>query len=358
MELLRQTFFNLDAHGASLRVLRTEVVVYMDDTTTPLLPFFGGHEQPIWASAAHVGRTLFASLAGCDLPVQSLNLFNTSRMVRCSLPLDELNRVDFASIRLGLSLNYLTELSLRVSDRHVDDQIYKGLLEEFAQDDLDGLRSLLQACPSIQKLDLAHFSRVFIAKGWKRHGRILQALTQSNLRYLHCLTLQGLDLTERELLITLQGFATLRRLSLRYISLKKGSFTPIFDYCTVVSSMEQLEFDSLTHKVDLHGDLEPRIVRFYPPWVVRSEDFPLYNEEIPEYPESRASYRRALDDSTDRRIKHDFFHDVFDVSYVNSWNQDMKSRFGHLRGKTGMPSCLQPHVLPERTWQYIDLDET
>jgi hypothetical protein len=127
VELLRQAFSNLDAYGASLHVLRIEVVVYTVDTTTPLLPIFGGIEKPIWDSAAHSSHALFASLAGCDLPVQSLNLFNTSRMVRCSLPLDELNRVDFASIRLGLSLNHLMELSLRVSDRHVDGRIYKGL---------------------------------------------------------------------------------------------------------------------------------------------------------------------------------------------------------------------------------------
>jgi hypothetical protein len=164
VELLRQAFSNLDAYGASLRVLRSEVAIYIDDTTTPRLPIFGRDEKPIWDSASHVSRTLFASLADCDLPIQSLNLFNISRMVRCSLPLEELNRVDFASIRLGLSLNHLTELSLRVSDRHVDDLIYKGLPEEFVQDNFDGLKSFLRTCPSIQKLDLAHFSRVVVDK--------------------------------------------------------------------------------------------------------------------------------------------------------------------------------------------------
>jgi len=94
-------------------------------------------------------------------------------MVRCSIPLAELNRVDFASIRLGLSLNHLTELSLRVSDRHVDDLIYKGLPEEFVQDNFDGLKSFLRTCPGIQKLDLAHFCRVVVDKEKKQHGRLL-----------------------------------------------------------------------------------------------------------------------------------------------------------------------------------------
>jgi hypothetical protein len=357
VELLRQAFSNLDAYGASLHVLRIEVVVYTVDTTTPLLPIFGGIEKPIWDSAAHSSHALFASLANCDLPIHSLNLFNTSRMVRCSIPLGELNRVDFASIRLGLSLNHLTELSLRVSDRHVDGRIYKGL-QKTTQDNFDGLRSLLRTCPGIQKLDLAHFSRVLVGKEKKQHGRLLRALDESDLRYLHCLTLQGLDLTEHELLTTLQGFGTLRSLSLRYISLKEGSFTPIFDYCTVVSSMERLELDSLSHKVDLSGVFEHRIIRFEPPWVVWSRCYPLYDDEIPEYPDSRASYRRASDTSTDHRIEHQFFHDVLDAPYIRSWDQDMRNRFGPFRGQRGKPSCLQSNVRPEHTWRYYDVGKT
>lgn len=79
--LLSQAFSNLAAYGASLRMLRIEVEIYKDDTTTPLLPLFGGSWEPTWASAANASRTLFASLAACDLPSQSLNLFNSSRMV-------------------------------------------------------------------------------------------------------------------------------------------------------------------------------------------------------------------------------------------------------------------------------------
>jgi hypothetical protein len=41
VELPSQAFSNLSTRGASLRTLRTEVVIYKDDTTTPLLPLFG-----------------------------------------------------------------------------------------------------------------------------------------------------------------------------------------------------------------------------------------------------------------------------------------------------------------------------
>ena len=69
VELLRQAFSNLDAYGASFRVLRSEVAIYIDATITPRLPIFGRDEKQIWDSASHVSRTLFASLADCDLPI-------------------------------------------------------------------------------------------------------------------------------------------------------------------------------------------------------------------------------------------------------------------------------------------------
>jgi hypothetical protein len=198
-------------------------------------------------------------------------------MVRCSLALDELNRVDFASVRLGQSLNHLTELSLSVSDRHVDDQIYRWLPEETAQDNFDGLRSLLRTCPSIQKLDLAHFSRIFIRRGSKQHGCLLRMLGESNLRRLQCLTLQGLCLSEHELLTSLQNLGTLRSLSLRCITLKNGSFKPIFDYCTIKAAMERLECDSLSHEVNLGDRSEQRIILYEPPWKVLPSFYPFHS---------------------------------------------------------------------------------
>lgn len=351
VELLGLALSNLAAHGASLRVLRTEVEVYMDDTTTPLLPIFGGHEKPIWDASAHVSRTLFASLAACDLPIQTLDLFGDSRMIRCSLPCDELNGVDFASVRLGSSLGHLTGLSLRVSDRHVRDHTNRGIPEETTQENFDGLRSLLRTCSSIQKLDLAHFSRVFVRREHKQHVRLLRVLGESSLRHLRCLTLQGLELSERELLTSLQGFGTLRSLSLRYICLTDGSFTPIFDYCTLEAAMERLELDSLSHRVNLGGSFESRTLMFESPWVVQASVPALGNLRPAQFPDSRASYRRSSDNITDQRIKHHFHPRTLDAAYIRTWNQDMKNRIGPL-SERGAPSVLQPYIRPGITWRF------
>lgn len=361
-ELLGQALANLAAHGGSLRRLRTEVEVYKDDTVTPLLPLFGGNWKPIWTAAANVSRTLFASLAACNLPVQSLDLFNNTRMLRCSLYCDELNSVDFASGRLGQSLSQLTELSLSISEGTVEQSSQNDVLEESnRQSGHDGLRSLLQTCPSVQTLDLGHFSLDRIEDSTVHFGRIIRALGESSLPCLKNLTLQGFKVTESELLTSLQGLETLRSLSLRYIQLIRGSFKRILDYCTIKAAMEKLELESLfEHRVvgSLH---EPRVIQFESPWMVRPQKTP------PErFPALRASYRRASDDEVGHQIKHHIHQApiVVAVTYHNrdrrrpgdspsirEWKQDLKNRFGPLPAN-GKPSCLQPHVPPEQLWRY------
>jgi hypothetical protein len=246
VQLLSQAFSNLATRGASLRMLRTEVVIYKDDTTTPLLPLFGGNEKLIWASAAYLSHTLFASLVTCDLPIQSLDLFNSMRMLRRSLSYDDLNSVDFASGRLDMSVGHLAELSWSISDWVIDQSSDEISSEEVTNESsLHGLQSLLQTCYSIRELDLAYFSMAHDDRTNAQCGYILRALGESSLSCLEHLWLQGFKATEHELLALLQSCGALRRLSLRYITLKDGSFKPMLDYCTLHAGMEELELDSL-----------------------------------------------------------------------------------------------------------------
>lgn len=328
VELLGQALANLAEHGASLRMLRTEVEIYKDDTTTPLLPLFGGDWKPIWAAAASVSHTLFAALAACDLPVQSLDLFNSSRMLRCSLSCNELNNVDFSSGGLGSSLGQLVKLSLSISE------------ETTQESNCAGLRCLLRTCPNIRKLDLAHFSLDYVAYADTQCGRILTALGESSLPRLQDLSLQGFTITENELYTTLQGFRTLRSLLLRYIKLTNGTFKRILDYCTMEAAMEQLELDSL---------FQSRIVQFGPPWAVQKSG----PDNLPVgYPRSCAFYWRSLDSAASSRIEHHMYQGhTLDSSSIKVWSQDLKNRFGPLP-ENGKPSCLQPYVHPEQTWRY------
>jgi hypothetical protein len=339
--LLSQAFSNLAAHGATLHMLRMEVGIFKDDTTTSLLPLFGGHWKPIWTSAAHASQTLFASLTTCDLQTRGLNLFNSTRMIRCSLSCSEFNNVEFAAVRLGGSFGHLRELSLRVSDHIVNRDSDHEILGRLTQvSDFEGMRSLLRACHNIQKLDLAHFSMRYVGDTNMRYQCILQTLAESELPSPQALILQGLSTTGDELLALLQRFKSLRSLSLRNIVLTDGGFQPMLDYCTMSANMEEVNIDSL---------FAPGLVQFEPPYVVRSS---APRSSLAGYPDSRASYRRISVDATGHRIRARIRSGrTLDAGYIRSWRQDLKNRLGPLN-ENGKPSCLQPYVSAENTWRY------
>lgn len=350
VELLSQAFSNLATHEASLRMLRTEVVIYKDDTTTPLLPLFGGSGKPIWTSAVYASHTLFASLVACDLPIQSLNLFNSMRMLRCSLSHNELNSVDFASGGLDKSIGRLEELSWSISKRMTIAPSSDGnsSLEEATQKSgFDDLRSLLRTCSSIQKLHLTYFTLKH-GDGTDAHcGSILWALGESGLLRLQHLTLQGFRVTEHELLTLLKRCEALQSLSLRYINLRDGSFKPILAYCTMSAAMAELELNSLFERDTRES--EYHIVQFERPWAVQLSK----SENLLEgYPRSHASYRRSSDNAESYRIRHHRHQGrTMDSVATKAWGQDLKNQFGPLP-EEGKPSCLQPYVRPERLWRY------
>jgi hypothetical protein len=350
--LLSQAFCNLAAHGVSLRVLQTEVQIYKDDTTMPLLPLFGGHWKPIWAATARASYTIFTSLADCDLPIDILDIFSSARMVRCSLSCNELNGIDLASGRLNGSLGLLTSLSMRISDHGVsqisenhssaDESSDEGRSVEITQpSNFDGLRSLLQTCSSLQKLDLTHFSLESVDRGSTRGHAVLQVLSEVNLPRLRSLTLQGFRTTGSELLTLVQGFKTLRSLSLAHMKLIEGTFRPVLNHCTVEAKMEEVELDTL---------FESDFIQFERPWVLEGTSTTSVFQGCLR---SRASYRRPLDNAAKRHIRHYLRRSqTYDSPGRRAWSQDIKNRFGPLQ-KNGKPSWLQPHVSSlEQTWQY------
>lgn len=318
-----------------------EVAIYKDDTTTPLLPLFGGRWKPIWSSATNASHTLFNSLAACSLPIHGLDLFNSTRMLRCSISCGELNSIDFTSARFDGSLGYLKELSLRISNHIVSRDSDEEILRELAPgNDFTGMRSLLRTCPNIEKLDLTHFSLRYPNDANALRPGILQALAGSTFPCLQTLTLQGFSTTGDELLTLLQRFKTLRSLSLRYIRIIQGSFRPILDYCTVSVNMEEVNLESL---------FETAIIEFELPWVIE----PSLSESPPEaLPNSRAVYRRESAGAASHRIGYrNRRGHTLDAGYIRSWRQSLRNRFGPLT-ENGKASCLQPYVSPEQTWRY------
>ena len=341
VQLLIQAFSNLAAYGLSLRTLRIEVEIYKNDTTTPLLPLFGGKWKPIWSSAANASHVLFNSLVACELPIHNLELFNGARMLRCSICYSELNNIDFAPARFDGSLGHLAELSLRVSNHTINRNLNEENLRELAQEsDFNGMRSLLRTCPNIEKLDLTHFSLRYVNDTNAARPGILQALIDSKFPCLQALTLQGFNTTETELFALLQRFNTLRSLSLRYIRLTDGSFRPVLDYCTINAKMEEVNLESL---------FESEIIEFESPWVMQPS---LSGKPPAGLPFSRATYRRETNDATSHRIEYHVRQGhTLDAPYIRAWRQDLRNRFGPLT-ENGKSSCLQPYVSPEQTWRY------
>lgn len=277
-------------------------------------------------------------------------------MLRCALSCRELNSVDFASLRRDSSLSLLSELSMRISDHHI---IPNFSVKKTQEPKVDGLRSLLRTCTSIQTLDLAHFSKVIVKRSNVQHDRIFRALGESKLRCLRCLTLQGFRVTEYELLACLRSFETLRSLSLRYMCLTIGRFKPIFDHCTMEAGMERLELDHLFETLK-RGSAASRIITFDPPWVVQRSVEICYNGQghrrkpvhYPRLPSSRALYRRASSDAKDQQIEYSFKPRPYtmDAVYSEAFHQAMNNRFGPVSHK-GYPSCLQPYVRPKNAWR-------
>lgn len=271
IRLLSQSLSNLASHGVVLCGIRLEVGVYRDDALTSLPPLYGGSWKYIWAATATLTHSVFASLAVSGLPIESINIFNSDRMLQCSLACNELGNTSYTSAALCSSLAHLVVLSLSISDtmvaqraddfaRSEDTRSPSNLSQrreyrprdEVLEDAIDpanftGLRNLLQACTSLAVLELVRYSLGFVDNRISpAHCRgILQVLVSTNLSCLREITLGGFDADERDLLDALQRCKSLQSLGLRCITLLSGTFRSILDYCTVQVRLETAELDSL-----------------------------------------------------------------------------------------------------------------
>lgn len=365
VELLSQAFINLAKHGTKLHRIQTEVVVYRDDAVTQLMPLYGGSWKYIWSAAASLTSLLFSSLAISGLFTETLNLFNSSRMQRCSLSCNELSTVDYSSTGLRKSLARLEALSLNISDKVIvrsdkdkersednrspydlsQRQGYRPkeeVLEEAKQEiNFAGLLSLLETNNQLKELNLLRYTLHYVDNEVTHaHCRgILGALENASLPMLQKLTLQGFDITEHQLLSTLQAHRSLKTVSLRYIHLLEGSFHPILDYCTLEASIEEVELDSL---------FEPEIVIFENSRAPRTD---ATGAQPVCYPNAHYQWsRNRPNGAADFRIKYHLRHGrTMDTPTIRNWRQDLKNRLGPPR--YGKPSCVRNHLRPEETWR-------
>lgn len=362
-KLLGKAFANLAKHGTALHRLQVEVLIYQDDAVTPLVPLYGGSWEQIWSSAARISKLVFLSLATSYLSIKSLNLFNSSRMQRCSLSCNELNEVNYGSDDPPFPLDKLEALSLNLSDRteaqnkvgqvgsqdnqashhleQTEDNESDGVGKEEVSD-FAGLRTLLQASSQLKELDLLRYAlRHATQESTARHCQgFLDTLNDANLPMLQKLTLQGLDITANQLLNVLQAHKTLRIISLRKVTLSKGKFKPILEYCTSgSSSIDEVELDSL---------FESDILIF---GTSRAPSNTLIRADCTSYPGAYHHWLRDLSiGAADSQIEYRMRRGrTMDTSAIRNWRQDMRNRHGP--PQYAKPSCIRNLLRPYETWR-------
>jgi hypothetical protein len=363
IELLSQAFSNLAANRVSIHILQTEVEIHEDDATAPLRPLFAGRWSSISAAAENCTRTLFASLAVSGLSIQSLDLFNSHRMLRCSLPCNVLESVDYTSDKLVSMLDQLVNFSMRISGclriKSSTRKEASGLPHDLGQEEdydsssdekslqiankmssFDSLRSLLQNCSSLQTLDLAGFrlSHEDTQAAQVQSRSIIQAVEGADLLCLQKLTLQGLTITEYQLLNMLQDLKTLWSLSLRFICLSEGSFKRVLDYCTIEVAMKEVELESL---------YESRLIHFESPWAT---EWTTPWGQTTGKKGLKASYKRTLDEAASHQIKYRLATGRTPNSPgLQAWARDLRDRFGPSGER---PELLRQHVRSEASRSY------
>ncbi|SMQ48327.1 unnamed protein product [Zymoseptoria tritici ST99CH_3D7] len=331
--LLGAAFSGLDKHGIALDSIRAEVILYQQDSSTPVLPLWGFDDQPTWAAANYLTQVILNSLNLSDFHVEKLDLFNSDRMVGCSLAIDALSKVKFSNSRSAL--RNLKCLSLSISEG------YDATAEELDPAYFEGFAGLLRSCSNLTHLDLADY-RLAMYKHednpelYLLQSRgIVQALNEAQLPKLQILKLQGFHINEEQLLSIIQARHTLHQLSLRAIHLQGGRFQPVLDYCTQDTKLKDILLDSLFNQ----GKLQ-----FSPPWAIdKSIENPTYDG----YVDLKAHWRRGPDAG---KIEYTIYGGgIRNVTELN-WEQNIENWYGpHPDGQSRARHLLRP----EEIWRAL-----
>lgn len=227
--------------------------------------------RPVWIAAVDTFLTAIPSLAGSQIQIESLTIFNSPEQQRCSLPCDVLSNFNWNTPGLPKSLSSIQSLSISLSNR-----VFKT--DEFADDDASGLNPdnnnshlhqdlstardernftglahLLHLLPHLKKLDWHYFrlrgdlQHLLPHSPLRHHELLLHHITSlPTLPSLtHC-TLWGIHARETDLLAFLKrtGAAEVRLIT---VHLVEGTFRSVFDYCTSAEApVTEVFFDNLS----------------------------------------------------------------------------------------------------------------
>ncbi|RYC61080.1 hypothetical protein CHU98_g5149 [Xylaria longipes] len=290
---LSDAFKNIAANSATgkLHSLSLEVTVYRTDANRELSPASGGSWRLIWQSAAETFRIVFSALQESELQIDNLNIFNGSRLHRCSVASNELSNMNYSGPGLSKTLGSVSSLSISVSDRILDLTPQDAQASGDSADEIDwsdesdtdlvtfrvyayneinfsGLAGLIRACKILKSLHIHQYGvnrRRLDPYLHIPNERLFQrsiATLDTSPPIEEC-SLCGVFIRESDLLAFLKGISSsLRRFSMKTVTMTTGSFRAAFDYiASDISNLEYLYFDELMIGRDLihfTGIGEPR----------------------------------------------------------------------------------------------------
>ncbi|KAI3333008.1 hypothetical protein F4824DRAFT_275711 [Ustulina deusta] len=290
---LSDAFKNIAASSATgkLHSLSLEVTVYRTDANRELSPASGGSWRLVWQSAAETFRIVFSALQESTLQIGNLNIFNGSHLHRCSVASNELSNMNYSGAGLSKTLGSLTSLSISVSERILDITPQNAQASGDSADEIDwsddadmdmgrymadahdennftGLAALIHACKILKSLHIHQYG--VNRRRLDPHVPIPdERLFQRSIAALDTLppieecSLCGVFIRESDLLAFLKRISSsLRRFSMKTVTMTTGSFRAAFDYiASDISNLEYLYFDELMIGRDLvhfTGFGEPR----------------------------------------------------------------------------------------------------
>ncbi|PPJ58741.1 hypothetical protein CBER1_08388 [Cercospora berteroae] len=364
--LLSRAFGMLKGLDCKLHTITAEVAVYRIPDGNPLMPLYGGGWKHIWNAA------IFASLETSGLQARHLNLFNSSRMLRCSISCDKFSNLGHNSGHLDTFLGNLESLSMSISDKIILARDMDPMdLEDFSVDaewdshatwrtaeemlceasdeqNFEGLPERLRKCRRLKCLEVSYFALDYISPDISQvqSKGILGALQRSNLRTVEKLTLEGFDISEDHLLEIIRSLPRLRNITLHCIRMHKGGrWDIVLNHCT--ATMAKVYLDSL---------FGPKILHFKAPYATRDA----CDEERGYYAGLKARFRSDLMDfraaardgeiAASKQIEYSHYKGS-ELPYAakRSWRQDLKNHFGP--PGYGGEACLSGRLAPEQLWQ-------
>ncbi|PIA90924.1 hypothetical protein CB0940_11052 [Cercospora beticola] len=374
--LLSRAFGMLKTLDCKLYTITAEVAVYRAPEGKPLMPLYGGGWKHIWTAADVALASIFASLDTSGLQARHLNLFNNSRMLRCSIACDKFSNLAHNSGYLDTFLGNLESLSMSISDKIILSSntdpmdlhdfsfdaewdphatwrtVGAKLCEASDEQNFGGLSEMLRKCRRLKCLEVSHFKldhRSPVISQAQSKG-ILSALQRSNLQTVEKLTLEGFDTSEDHLLEILRSLPQLRDITLRCMRMYKGGhWNTVLNHCT--ATMEEVYLDSL---------FGPKTLHFKAPYAIRDA----CDEQRGYYAGLKARFRSDSTDPTDCRAagRNDEIAASKQIEYSHykgselpespkrSWLRDLENRFGP--PGYGGEACLSGRLAPEQIWRH------